>query len=343
MDKAVFLVMFSDCKLTKGYSRTLATDISRGKTYVLENDAFDFIMKCENESYEQVFLTYQQEEQLAIKELVQFLLDRDLIFFTTSPQSFPPISEKWDSPSIISNAIIDVEYTLHDFKRIIPEFTAVGCYDIQIRFFQSFDFLIIEELIEYISSTSVKSVEFYLKSSPDLTKKALKNLTKRFFKIKNIIVHSHKVNEAYIVYSEKFRNNMGNIIFIRQLINDESHCGQVSTHYFVQDNLQFYNEGLKFNSCLNKKLSIDKNGNIKNCPSMKIGFGNYHDISVNEVLKIEDFSKLWNLSKDKINICKVCEFRNMCTDCRAYVEDPDDILSKPLKCNYDPYTATWAN
>ena len=144
-------------------------------------------MKCENESYEQVFLTYQQEEQLAIKELVQFLLDRDLIFFTTSPQSFPPISEKWDSPSIISNAIIDVEYTLHDFKRIIPEFTAVGCYDIQIRFFQSFDFLIIEELIEYISSTSVKSVEFYLKSSPDLTKKALKNLTKRFFKIKNII------------------------------------------------------------------------------------------------------------------------------------------------------------
>ncbi len=31
----------------------------------------------------------------------------------------------------------------------------------------------------------------------------------------------------------------------------------------------------------------------------------------------------------------------MCTDCRAYVEDPNDNLSKPLKCGYDPYTGKW--
>ncbi|MNL67068.1 hypothetical protein D3C87_1916250 [compost metagenome] len=31
----------------------------------------------------------------------------------------------------------------------------------------------------------------------------------------------------------------------------------------------------------------------------------------------------------------------MCTDCRAYVEDPKDIYSKPLKCGYDPYTNEW--
>ncbi len=343
MEKREFLVMFSDCKLTKGYSRSLATDLTRGKTYIIENDAHDFIKRCENEIYQKVLQSYEIEEQKGIIELVQFLLDKDLVFFTEFPELFPSISENWDSPSIINNSIIDVGNSFHDFKKIIPQLTALGCYDIQIRFFEKYEVAIIEELVSYISRTSIKSVELYLKSSPDLTKKVLKKLTKRFFKIKNLIVHSHKINEAYIVYVEKYRNNMGNIIFIKQEINDESHCGQISTHYFVQDNLQFYNEGLRFNSCLNRKLSIDKNGNIKNCPSMNSSFGKYQDMSLQEVLKIEDFKKLWNLSKDKINICKICEFRNMCTDCRAYITDQKDILSKPLKCKYDPFTATWDN
>lgn len=45
---------------------------------------------------------------------------------------------------------------------------------------------------------------------------------------------------------------------------------------------------------------------------------------------------------DQIHICKDCEFRHICTDCRAYIEDPDDIYSKPLKCGYNPYTGEWA-
>jgi hypothetical protein len=31
----------------------------------------------------------------------------------------------------------------------------------------------------------------------------------------------------------------------------------------------------------------------------------------------------------------------MCSDCRAYVENPNDLYSKPLKCGYDPYTTKW--
>jgi hypothetical protein len=31
----------------------------------------------------------------------------------------------------------------------------------------------------------------------------------------------------------------------------------------------------------------------------------------------------------------------MCTDCRVYLQDPNDIYSKPLKCGYNPYTNKW--
>ena len=38
---------------------------------------------------------------------------------------------------------------------------------------------------------------------------------------------------------------------------------------------------------------------------------------------------------------KEFEFRFICTDCRAYLENPNDILSKPLKGGFDAYTNEW--
>ena len=90
------------------------------------------------------------------------------------------------------------------------------------------------------------------------------------------------------------------------------------------------------------KVSVDQNGNIKNCPSMKETFGNIKDTTLSEAIEKPGFKKYWDINKDKIHVCKDCEFRYICTDCRAYVEDPEDILSKPLKCGYNPYTGEWS-
>jgi len=37
----------------------------------------------------------------------------------------------------------------------------------------------------------------------------------------------------------------------------------------------------------------------------------------------------------------VCEFRYICTDCRAFLVDPRDSRSKPLKCGYNPESGLW--
>jgi SPASM domain peptide maturase of grasp-with-spasm system len=95
-------------------------------------------------------------------------------------------------------------------------------------------------------------------------------------------------------------------------------------------------------SCLNREISIDADGNIKNCPSMKESFGNIRDTTLAEAIEKPGFKKYWDINKDKIHVCKDCEFRYICTDCRAYVEDTEDILSKPLKCGYNPYTGEWS-
>lgn len=116
-------------------------------------------------------------------------------------------------------------------------------------------------------------------------------------------------------------------------------CGKIFG--FFTPNMSTYSESLSFNSCLNKKISIDEDGWIKNCPSMKDKFGNISDTTLEQAIEMQGFKSLWDTTKDKVHVCKDCEYRYICTDCRAYVEDPDDILSKPLKCGYNPYTGEW--
>ena len=72
-------------------------------------------------------------------------------------------------------------------------------------------------------------------------------------------------------------------------------------------------------------------------------FGNIENTTLTEAINKATFKDLWFISKSQIETCKDCEFRFICTDCRAYTENPADLYSKPLKCGYNPYTTKWEN
>lgn len=102
-------------------------------------------------------------------------------------------------------------------------------------------------------------------------------------------------------------------------------------------------EAKLFNSCLNKKVGIDVDGMIKNCPSQNSSFGKIGNEKLLEVCLRNDFQQIWGVKKDSITECMDCEFRYICSDCRVYIKDSSDGLSKPEKCNYDPYKGVWNN
>jgi radical SAM protein with 4Fe4S-binding SPASM domain len=64
-------------------------------------------------------------------------------------------------------------------------------------------------------------------------------------------------------------------------------------------------------------------------------------VTLFKAIEVPDFKKYWSITKDQINVCKDCEFRYICTDCRAYTTNIDNDYSKPLKCSYDPYKGKW--
>ena len=98
----------------------------------------------------------------------------------------------------------------------------------------------------------------------------------------------------------------------------------------------------EFNPCWGKKVAIDLCGAIKPCLWSKEELGNINRDKLQELILLGAFNKFWELTKDKIETCSICEFRYACTDCRvAAIEEGGSMFSKTAFCGYDPENGEW--
>jgi len=249
----------------------------------------------------------------------------------------------FDYPATISNMIIDYSKKSElDFEFILNNYLIPSnCRHIQFRFYDEIELELLQKIMSEINNSFLKSVEIIIKYSKNFDFEVLSNWVSKNKKVKSVTLHSALQNK--IIKEEDY--GFGIIVSIEQEIDSESHCGLIHHNYF-NTLIESFTESQHHNTCLNRKLSIDKDGYIRNCPSMPQHFGNFKNTTLEEILNHPDFKKYWNVTKDMIAVCKDCEFRHICTDCRAYSERnhfKEDIdLSKPLKCGYNPYTNEWA-
>ena len=188
-------------------------------------------------------------------------------------------------------------------------------------------------MLALVSERKIASIEIIANFHSTLRLTSLRELMGRHLRLHSFIVHS---------CSENHMEAGDNILFITEKITSEKHCGIVSPEYF-STNIKTFTEAKVANSCLNRKMGIDAEGNIKNCPTMQKSYGNINNekTSLLDIARNPHFQDVWNVTKDQVEVCKDCEFRYICTDCRAQVANPSNPLSKPKGCSYDPYTGVW--
>ena len=75
---------------------------------------------------------------------------------------------------------------------------------------------------------------------------------------------------------------------------------------------------------------------------MTQSFGNIKtsNFKLSSILTNKKFKAFWEVNKDSIAICKDCEYRYSCLDCRAFI-DNSNPYSRPYRCKYNPYIAKW--
>lgn len=339
-NQSKYACLFASCCITKGENRALISDTQRGTFELIPNDMVTFLERAQNHSLNSIFTMYGEDNKDVLESYLDFLLQDEYIFLTdeATKEHFPPLKKQWKSPHIIANAIIDIatySTTATYYDDIIKQLDTLRCQALQIRSYTTLTIDEITHLVTSVKDMSIESIELYTTYSELLTPQALNTLLFEHTKVDTIIVHSAPYTDDIEVVK-----GLSTIHFTEEVLVSEQCCGIVSKKYF-NPNKDVFMESQFHNTCLNRKISIDKDGFIKNCPSMRNHYGHCSKHTLDEVVHNEKFKVLGNITKDQINVCSSCEFRHVCTDCRAYVEDPSDMYSKPLKCGYSPTTNTW--
>jgi len=331
-----YFKLFANCIPVNGYKRSIICDLQKLRFSFIPNSLFDILSKTDFVDINATKKLYNND--LIINEYFDFLIKKDFGHYISIEEIalFPKLSLEWHSPSKIINAILDFDNkTNYNVESTIKQLDDLGCKNIQLRFFGLTPLLKITKILNHIAKNSINSIEIILHNNPDIDIMSIHSICDEYPKICDIYIY----NSPKFEITKKRTKDQANIIYVIDNIIDENSCGNISYKSFSL-NISSFCESQNFNSCLNRKISIDKNGEIKNCPSIKKSYGNINNTLLYDVIKKKEFLELWNICKDEIDTCKVCEFRYICTDCRAYTEDSKNIFSKPEKCSYNPYTAT---
>lgn len=111
------------------------------------------------------------------------------------------------------------------------------------------------------------------------------------------------------------------------------------TKFYCVDLHSFYRKR-DFNPCWFLNIAVKNNGDIVPCLRARdIVIENVRIRSLISLLKDGAFNKYWDLSIDEVEICRDCEFRYACDNCRVTAQTlSGNLNAKDYYCRIDPYT-----
>ncbi|MCC3157473.1 grasp-with-spasm system SPASM domain peptide maturase [Hymenobacter sp. 15J16-1T3B] len=332
----VYFKLFACCLPVRGAQRSVVCDLQRASYDYIPNALQSILEQDHLLSVGEVLNKYPTQHADTILGYFDFLVEKEYGFYTQQPELFPKMSLAYNHPKLITNAILDIgAQSKYNVLRAIALIELTGCEHLQVRSFVALTEGFFQELDQQIKTSRFRSIEIITKHSPGLSEDFCRLLLQQNPRISQIIVHSAPDEKQEFIYNEVSQC----LIHARAPIDSEAHCGYIHPALF-SIHLSTFTEAQQFNSCLNRKIAVDQFGNVKNCPSHAASYGAVDDqASLLPIAQQKRFQEIWGVSKDQINVCQDCEFRYICTDCRAYVEAGP--LSKPAKCTYDPYAAAW--
>jgi SPASM domain peptide maturase of grasp-with-spasm system len=332
--------LYANCLITSGHKKSLLIDTQLNYFYEIPSDIAK-ILETLNKgiSFLDLIKEFETNEITEIEKYINWFVEKNFVFKIEDKSElnlFPDLNLNFYYPKEISNAIIVISTeNLECFGEILRQINELDISYLEIRIEANVDINFLNKLGLLVEDTLVEEVTLFLNDSNfDIIE--IKEICNKYLRIKGVNIYNTTIEAE-----EKLHGDDTSIFFSKANYPTNKCCGNIVAENFIV-NIEYYTETQSFNSCLNRKIAIDGLGNIKNCPSMKQSFGNINDTSLTEAINKSGFKKYWNINKDKIKVCQDCEFRYICTDCRAYTENPEDIYSKPLKCGYDPYTGEWS-
>lgn len=270
------------------------------------------------------------------------MIEREYAFVSDDIQAFPEISkELYEDENHIYDAIIDIDENDIKAKKLemfLSDLKKLRCTDLQVRIYNHSDQSRLHHLLKGICEHIFYYVELHIDSSEHITFEDCCNIILNYAPITNIYLYNATSNTSRD-YNENTEGcyplKMGTVYYVAAVLGNNN-CGCISDYSKIYRDAGFYKMSQVHNSCLYKKVSLDKDGNVRNCPSML----EKYDLSegLENITKSLAFRKYWNITKNDVEDCRACEFRFNCLDCRAHTRG-NGVFNKPVTCKYNPFFA----
>ncbi len=341
-----YFVLSSSCTITRGFNRSLIIDLLRNKQEVISNQYNDLIQLIDRKKIEESFEMIDNESHEFFKKFLDFMFESEYAFAVEDIELFPRRKEHYsDENIIIQDAIIEIHEShlnIGLLQNRLKELELLRCETIQVKILSISSYDFIESVLNIINKYSFLYIELLVKERNGIDNEQFISLIDRFPSLTNVYVFNEAQYEC-IKYSADEEGSLplliGNLYMVMNDLSGQ-HCGVITPEYFEFYDEKFYYDNKRFNSCLYKKVTIDIHGCIKNCPYDNIS---YNEERIIDAVSSQSFQRKWYIHKDLIDVCKDCEYRYNCSDCRTFTVTKDDDFSKPLKCGYNPYTNEWIN
>lgn len=335
--------LFASCIPVKGARRSAIYDLQLGGFHFIPNMLCEILSRYALWDIQKLKDTYGEEAHSYLEEYMAFLLKNKLVFECphTLEAFFPPLDTGWDAPSVISNIILEIAppYDL-PIGRILEELEALGCQDCQLRIPESSGKDWVTEILQKMEHSIIKSVEILIECPEVGTAEIewavqLCQITPRLY---NIVFCGCK--EPCTIRSTP--DNMGNVYTSSFSLLAPASVRKVRQEAPLVPNMFRFTESLKHNLYFNRKIYIDRTGQVKNGEFQSGDFLNIKTASLIDICQNPAFQKYWTVHKDCIRVCRDCEFRYGCVDFRVPVQCADTSeYYYETPCNYDPYTASF--
>jgi SPASM domain peptide maturase of grasp-with-spasm system len=295
-----YLNIYAFCKVITGKENSIICDFQKNVLKYIPDTLVEIITQLQENEFEIVKNQYKSQARI-FNSYINFLTHNKFGFFSDYRAEFVAIENHFETPEIINNAVIEYDFKNYDILSLLKALDELFCKYIEIRIL-SFDFKKIDDLIAVFESSNTsgfRSFKLFIPFNNAKEAKIIYQKLKAYKKIYKIIFYnSNKEQRNFKSQNTQYiKNNMEEI----RTRNFHDKNLIIDLHYFF--------EAQQKNPYYNKKVSIDYQGNIKNCIKNKAVFGNLSTHPLLEVIYNPLFQEFWNVSHNQIIELKDNELR----------------------------------
>lgn len=335
MDKEnIWFKLFASCIVVKGNKESLIYDLERHASYPISNEYANIL----NEIQQSELNRFKAKSKYSSNEIDNFIgifIDEELAFLTDSPKHFTNLDLVWESPHLITNAIIQLDdNSTYSMEDIVKQLNNIGCQAIQLRIESKASIRKLEYYVSLFDNSGVRYIELLISRNQKISRSSFFKLISAYPRVGSIKIYNSK-EDLVVKDKDKFYNNK--LFYLSKSLDQiKEKAIQENFRY----NITIFSEAQNYNIGLNRKVAITNDGYIKNFLSHKITFGNINEVKIKDIVSKENFQKFWYVSNDVIEKCKDCQYRYCCPS-NTEIKIKNERYYKTESCDFDPYKNVW--